>query len=265
MAAFLLWGCTAREIVVSRPADLELKIEEVTGTKVVFSVTSSNENACYTYFTMSGEHPDFSLSERDAAEEFLRYLEETWEGGREKEDESFSQPEGRFSDFALFRGSRTLKQAFLSSGTDFKLLLFQVNPKTHEIIGEIHSEQFRTRDVTMTPLEFSFYVENRTLFIVPSDPERTYFWATDREARILDNYDSAYEYLYSLIDMYENYGFVERMLSKGTVKVEFDRDQLWEGATYWATAIGYADGEINSTEGIGLFVSRAGYLMEDQH
>ena len=257
VAAFLLWGCTPREVVVSRPVKLDLKIEKVTGTKAVFSVTSSNENACYAHFILGEDHPSFNLPEKKVAQDYLDVVAEMWEGGQ-KENTM------RFSDFALYRGSRRLKQTFLSSDTDFKLILVQVNPKTHQVIGEARSERFHTRAVTMKPLEFSFAVENRTLIITPSDPEQTYFWAVDRIERIEDNYSDAYTYMYSLIDMYEDYGFVDRILSKGTVTVDFDRDQLWDGSPYLVSAFGYSDGEICSDESDWFFISRDGSLLEAQ-
>ena len=267
LAAFLLWGCTPREVVVSRPVKLDLKIEKVTGTKVVFSVTSSNENACYAHFTLSEGHPAFDRPEKEVAREYLDVVADMWEGGQ-KENTDFYEPEEgvkmRFSDFALFRGSRKLKQIFLSSNTDFKLILVQVNPRTHQIIGEPLSERFHTKAVPMKPLEFNFTVEDHTLRSTPSDPEQTYFWAVDRLERIEDNYSDAYTYMYSLIDMYEDYGFVERILSKGTVTVDFDRDQLWDDYPYVASAFGYSDGEICSAESDWFFVSSDGYLREAQ-
>ena len=48
-----------------------------------------------------------------------------------------------------------------------------------------------------------------------------------------------------LIDMYEDYGFAEPMLSRGVVSIPIEEGSLREGETYCIAAIGYEGGEIN--------------------
>ena len=267
LAALPLLGCTAREVLVTQAVDLELKIEEVTGTKVVFSITPSNENASYIFFSLSEHHPDFGLPDKEAAQEYLDYLQglsEERPSPNQNVRPTDQEPIGSFSDIYCYHGRRKTKLTLLSNNTQFKVLLFQVNPKTREIIGNVISEVIRTHEVTKKPMYFSISSKQSTLVITPSDPERTYFWSFDRSERMYDNYGSPYLFLYSLMDVYEDYGFSEHVLSKGDVYYEIPPDQLWKDEEYCVCAIGYEDGEITSEESWWYFVCRDGEIILSQ-
>ena len=257
-AALLLPGCTAREVLVTKAVSLGLEIENVTGSKVAFSITPGNENASYIFFCVSENHSDFDLPEKEAAQRYLTFLTDS---PNQNQTERIQPAMENFSDNCCYRGSRRLKITLLSSNTLYKVLLFQVNPKTRAIIGDVVSETFRTKEVPQKQMNFQMGVERNTLIITPSDHDRTYFWSFDRVTRIYDDYAGIYFFLYSMLDMYEEYGFAEHILSKGTVRYEIPIDQLWEGEDYCVCAIGYEDGEINSEEGSWYFYCRDGIVL----
>lgn len=259
-AALLPFACTPADIVVKREVDMTLKIEKVGGSKVEFSVRTSNEDAWYTYCLISESDPSFSLSDEEAARGYIRYLEEIRETGGKEMADFPREPEGRFEDFAFYRGSRKLKVPFLADDTDYRLVLFQVNPRTHELIGKGHSETFHTPDVVLKPMSFDFGTDKNVLIITPSDLDRTYIWGILRYDQMFDDYAGPFFYLYTLIDMYEDYGFAEPMLSRGVVSIPIDEGSLREGETYCIAAIGYEGGEINSEESFWYFIPDDGTI-----
>ncbi len=256
-AVLLFLGCSSREVLVTKAVDLGFEIEQVTGTKIIFTVNPDNQDASYIFCCIPEEHPDYELSDRDAALHHLDYL------NRVSEKMTGGEVALSFSDNFCYRGSRRLKIDRLSRNTLFRILIFQVNPKTHAIIGNVISEQVRTKDVPMKPLSFTITGKEKTLFISPSDPELTYFWSFDRVARIEDNYDNTYSFLYYLLDMYEDYGFAEHVLSKGDIRYQLPPNQLWEGEEYCICAIGYEDGEIISDETEWRFIYRNGSIIPE--
>lgn len=256
-AVLLLPGCNSREVLVTKAVNLGFRIGKVTGTKVYFSTHPDNQDATYIFFCHSEEHPLYNETDSYAARERIRYLEEVTDL-IEQDEKSIG---GSFADYFCYRGSRTLKITRLSSNTQYRILIFQINPKTHAIIGDVISEVFRTKEVPQKPMSFSFAGKANTIVISPSDMERTYFWSFDRISRIVDNYGTPYSFLYEVLDMYEAYGFADHVLSKGNVHYDVPPNQLWEGEEYCVCAIGYEDGEINSDEGEWYFVYRDGQFF----
>ena len=255
-AALVLAGCNAKEILVTKPVDFGVRIEKVSGSKADFHVSAGNENATYIFFTLPEGHPLFDKPEREAAQEHLAYLKRLYQGqspvaAAEAQEERL----GSFTDFACYRGSRTLELRYLSTDTEYKLLLFQIHPKTHEILGDVRAERFHTKAVEMKELGFRFSFSDDILTIVPADPDRTYVWGFERVERIDDDYDGdPFFYIYALIDMYEDYGFIGHRLCKGTLEHNMSLEHIRGGKPYYVTAIGYENGEINSEVNFATFI-----------
>ena len=254
LAALSLAACTAKDVLVTKPVSLGLKIESVSGTKVTFSVSAGKQDAAYIIFTAGENERAFDMPEWDAAKEHISYLESVYEK---------KGVGGKFTDFACYKGSRTLELNYLSEDTEYKLFLFQIHPKTREILGNVHVERFRTNKVkNMSPLEFNFSYSDNSLKIEPDDGTRTYVWGFEREARIIDDYErNPFYYLYALIDMNEDYGFIEHRVCKGTTYYDMSRERLHEGEPYIVMAIGYEDGEITSEIRYAYFVLRGETLI----
>ena len=264
-ATLVLAGCTAREILVTKPVSIGLRIEKVSGSKVRFAVTPGKEEAAYMFFTISESESAFDKPEREAAKEYIGLMEDNYNYEGKEAAAAGEKKIGSFVDFACLRGTRTVNLLFLNQGTGYKLLLFQVHPKSHEILGEVQCERFRTKDVEMKDLDFDISFSDDLLTIEPSDQNRTYVWGFERASRIEDDYDhDPFNYLYCLIDMYEEYGFIEHRLYNGTGSYDMSRERLREGEPYVVTAIGYENGEINSRIGLATFILRGGdyYLMD---
>ena len=240
-ALLLLGGCTAKEVLITEPVSLDLKIEQVKGSKIVFTVTPGNPDACYAVSVLPANLAEYDMPDREMALYLLSIGADTFRNRKKG-----GAYEGSFADMWCFRGSRTHRATHLDSDTDHRLLVFQVNPSTQTLIGNVIGLTVRTKPVQMRELSFSYKLNGHVLTITPSDPELPYYWDYDRESRVYGNYNWPYGYFYSLVDMYDQYGFVEKVYSQGPEDYDFSGDWLKDGETYLLTAGACEDGEITS-------------------
>jgi hypothetical protein len=253
LCVLLLAGCTAKEVIVTKAVNLSLKIEEVKGTKVIFTITSDNPDAYYSYTLWHDPNTSDAL--------LLEYLTDVAEQDYTIKTENGAVQVASFADLNAFRGSRTLRATRLTPDTDYKVLVFQINPTTHEPIGKILSEVIHTKAVKNTPMKFDFFFEGKTVTVVPSDPARTYYWEYNNLRLMYDNFNWSYGWYYSLVDMYEQYGFMGNLLSKGKVVYDASRDHFEEGEVYSAIAAAYEGGEQTSDYVECLFKYENGKLV----
>lgn len=240
-ALLLLGGCTAKEVLITEPVSLDLKIEQVKGSKIVFTVTPGNPDACYAVSVLPANLAEYDMPDREMALYLLSIGADTFRNRKQG-----GAYEGSFADMWCFRGTRTHRATHLDSDTDHRLLVFQVNPSTQTLIGNVIGLTVRTKPVQMRELSFSYKLNGSMLTITPSDPELHYYWDYDRESRVYGNYNWPYGYFYSLVDMYDQYGFVDKVYSQGPEDYDFSGDWLKDGETYLLTAGACEDGEITS-------------------
>ena len=131
LAIALLSGCS-KEKIVSTSCTFDLKIDWVKGTKVQFTVTPGNPDACYCYGVMSADQPQAAWSDTELVEWQLGWITDIYNSLKGTGEA------GSFTDMFCYKGPRTIKQTKLSSGVDFVLLVFQVNPQTKEAIGPLY-------------------------------------------------------------------------------------------------------------------------------
>ena len=256
----LLAGCTGKVIMVTSPANLSFKIDQVKAQKVRFTVSIDNADAYYGYFiaNLEMEEENFSqMSDKQLADLWLEIEKLNYESRT-----SFEPYNSTLVDVSCYRGSRTLKDTYLSRDNSYRLIVFQVNPKDFTIIGDIKGETFHTPAVEMKDVDFTFQVDGSELIIIPSDSECTYYWDFESEDRIFDDYLSPYSYLFYVVDMYEDYGFMGNVLSKGPVRHDMAREHLNDDTYYNVVAAAYdaEQGEICSEYRIFEFVYKDGTL-----
>lgn len=253
----MLGGCRAKEIMVSKAVDISFKVDQVKATKIYFTVTSADPDATYMYFLlnkgMEGELP--RLDDRALARYALEIAQESYNVKKEYKDTQSS-----LVNMSCFRGSRPLKETQLASDADYRLIVFQVDPVSYTLIGDVKGEDIHTPPIQMTDLLFSFQAEGTRLLITPSNPDCTYYWDYENAERIFDDYMSPYSYFYSVVDMYEDYGFMKNMLSQGPVEYDFANDPLKENDSYYVVAAAYDGEEINSSYTVAGFVFQDGSI-----
>ena len=242
LACLLMTGCTAKEILVSKPVDIVVSLDKITGTKVVFSIKVSNQDAHYCFSLFPAESDEyFHGTDKEEADYYFGLDQLSYNNKNDYGEQNCS-----FTEYACFRGDRTLKRTRLSSGVKYKLIVYQVDPVGEKVLGNVVSKEFTTKSVEKKDLTFDFNFVRSIVTITPSDPERTYYWDFERDSRIYSDFMSPFGYFYSVLDMYDDYGFIDNILVKGEIVYNFNRDAIREGETYTLTAASCSGGEIDS-------------------
>lgn len=243
LACLMLTGCTAKEILVSTPVDMDVTVDRVGRTKLVFSIKVSNQDAhyCYSLFPAENTQEYFTGTDQEIAEKYLNLDRESYATLNNNLPQECS-----FTEYACYRGNRTLKMVNLKPNYKYKLLVFQVDPVQQIVIGNVISKVITTKALDENNLFFTFDFSDQGVTITPSDSEATYYWDFERSDRIYDSYLSPYLYFYSLLDMYEDYGFINNILYKGVTRYDFGRDGIKEGVNYVLIAAACSNGEIAS-------------------
>jgi len=256
-AILLLAGCASQKDKFNPdPCSFDIKITELKGTRIKFTITPEDEYACYAFGIVNSYDPRFNGSAAELAEDQINWMNEAYELMSSYGDFSSS-----FMDIMCYRGPRNLSLDDLVSDTEHKIIFIQVNPQTHSLIGTPQVVQFRTKQVVKnTGLTFDISFEGDKVIIVPSDPDATYYWDYDNKLLIEDRYITPGIYFKKLIYMYEDYDFMNNILSKGRDEWEFavDDPEMVEGETCTLVVAGYENGEINTDLTILDFIYRKG-------
>lgn len=237
----LLAGCTPLEIDVTTAVPLHMKVEEVKGSKIIFSMDPEDPNAWYGYGLVPSVTEEYKMTDRELARFYAEGYLESYEIVKKDTDRITT-----FLDMYYMRGSRTIRATTLGPDTEYRLVVYQINPKTFEVMDNIQSATLHTLPIDMEDMDFAIKMDNGILDIVPSDPDRVYYWDYDLSARIYDNYLWSYGYFYHLLDMLDEYGFMGEMYSQGGESYNLKADHLVNGTAYTLVAGATEDGEITS-------------------
>lgn len=243
LIALALVSCANKE---EQPAEFKLNLEFVGGSRARFSVAASNMDAVYTFVHLDKNSEDFDAPANVAARNEIARMESSYASIRE-----YGLDNGLWSDFTdffFYRGSRQFTMDSLSPDMDFRFILFQINPKTHQLIGEPLNIDYHTKPVPQRELTFELSFEGDILTIVPSDNNLTYFWDYENEDIVLETYFFPGNYAYSLVGMYQEYGFLDTELSKGKDTWDFSAqdDTMTEGENCLLVIAGCEDGEFTT-------------------
>lgn len=243
LAVLLAAGCS-KEKMVTKPCAFDIKIEWVKASKAQFTITPDNPDATYYYSVMAADDDVLgSWTDEELIFWHLKWTTDAHDGlAREGKD---VYP---FDHMFCYKGARTIKERYLTSGMDWYLLVFQVNPKTRESIGPLYKVPFSTPPIHRVDLSFTIHSQGNRFTIIPSDQEQTWFWEYETESKIVDVYDSPYFFFYNIIDMYEEYNFLDHLLCRGNEEWVLPRDDrsIKEGEKYTMSLSAISDGEICS-------------------
>lgn len=255
LAGLLVLGCS-KDKPVTTPCGFDLKVDWVKGSRAQFTITPDNSNARYCYGVIAADHPLYNQSDAEIIQFQMDWMNSDYANlGKE------GKTDGDFLDMFCYKGVRTVKSILLPPDIDHKLLVFQVNSQTCELVGPIHSIVFHTQHVPEVELTFTIESQDNMFRILPSDKSVTWFWEYEREDRIYDVYEDAYYFYYDIIDLYDEYGFLEHNLSIGDDEWVLPRDDrsIREGVKYiMMMSACTADGEICSDVTYAEFVYQDG-------
>lgn len=226
----------------TEPTTLKVEIESVTGSRARFTIAPEDKKAYYTYTYVNANESSFNDSPVDICLREIEHMEDNY---------PYFQY-GSFTDVYCYRGSRQLTISSLVDDLDFRLIVFQIDPETHSLLGDPVVVPFHTKPVPQRDLHFDVSFSGDTLTIVPSDATLPYLWTYENTELITENYFFPASYIYSLASMYIEYGFIESECSMGTVRYNFADEirELQDGELYTFIASGCEEGEFTT----GLYV-----------
>lgn len=253
LCALLAAACHSEDKVALTPATLDVTIDKVGATKVNFTVTCSDPDATYIYVGV-GKWEDYwyDNTDQEIAREYLEQL-------ISMETDEYLKPTrlATFQDRFCFKGNRSFNRQFLAQDMDYRMIVFQVDPFRKEIIGQAVSTPFHTESLPPVSLDFEARVEGDVLTIIPSNDTDAYYWDYESIEYYWGNLSSSvYFYMYEITDMYEQYGFIDHVLSHGRVSYVFSEEDegMVEGETIVLSAVPYANHELADTPTIWMFV-----------
>lgn len=260
VAVLLTVGCT-KEKIVTTPCAFDIRIDWVGGSKAQFTVTPGNKDASYVYGFLSENQMQYGWTDEQVSDFQLNWMELDYEQSKK------GGAQASFTDLYGYKGPRTIRETQFIPDMDWRLVVFQINPETRKAIGDVYKADFHTKPVPEAELGFMLRYCADTLRIVPTNNTDTWFWEYEMDTRLLGVYGSPYFFYYSIIDMYDQYGFLDKQLCKGPAQWVFSRDDrsFREDTPYTMCISGCADGEITTDVFYLDFEMKDGRLSFSSH
>ncbi len=231
----LLLSCSKDRSVTE--SEFRVELTYLGGSRVRITVGAMNIKAYYSYLQLSPQEKHYSSPAREAIAYHVRFWEETLP----------YYDRGGFTDIFCYRGSRQFSISSISADSDYRFILFQIHPRTHELIGEPIEVFYHTRPIPQRALGFEVSFEESIIHITPSDNSLSYFWDYENSETISDKYFFPQEYLYKLVEMYSEYGFLDGELSKGPDFWNLNQDDtLTPGTEYTLVIAGCENDEFTT-------------------
>ena len=249
-ATLILSSCPAK---YTQPVSFEVNIQDLRSSKALISVKPSTYDAYYMCGIVNEDMEYyFNMTPEELARFQLDFSFEMWDNGEEIPSNI------SFTDVYCYRGNFESKYTYLYPDMDYKFIAFQVNPDTREVIGTPASKVFHTKPLERSDITFTFSFDTDKLTVTPSNND-PYYWDYVLTDLLDDEYADAHLFFYYLVDLYEDYGFMDmpENIAKGVNEWVFSRDdseELLEGQRYTIVASGYNYGEINSDLTVAEFI-----------
>jgi hypothetical protein len=248
LSLVLLTACNKEEI---RPTEIKVEIESVSGSRARFTVAPESSHAYYSYVLVKESDPNYNESTTAICNnEILEMVKAL----------PFFES-GSFTDIFCFRGSRQFTMNMLEDDKDFKFIVFQINPKTYKLIGNPVVCNFHTKPVPDRDLHFDVNFDGDMLTITPSDDHLTYVWEYEESELISDIYVFAPYYLYKVVEMYQEYGFLDMLYMQGPSEWDFSLENNMNDGTEYTIAIsGCEEGEFTTPVTVVRFLYHPGNI-----
>lgn len=239
LTLLILSSCAAK---FTQPGSFTIKVSEVTATKALITIEASNQEAYYVYGLVREDMEYYNYTDEELAQFQLDFASELL--GYALEDD----PSATFADRFCYKGSLSDRRYYLQENTKYKLNLFQVNPVTRERIGPVLTEFFQTEPLVKSDIQFDIQFGADKITITPSNDD-IYYWDYENTDLIKEEFIDPEFYYTDLVHMYETYGFMSSMTSRGYEEYIFSEDPLAnveEGEKCTFVIAAYNNDEINS-------------------
>ena len=234
LSLVLLTSCNKEEI---RPTEIKVQVESVTGSRARFTVATASSRAYYSYVIVKQDDQNYNSPASVICNDKIK----------EMVSELPYYETGSFTDVFCFRGSRQFNVRLLEDDKDYKFIAFQINPKKYELIGEPVVCNFHTKPVPDRDLHFEVNFEGDVLRITPSDENLTYVWDYEESEMINNIYGYASYYLYRVVEMYLEYGFLDMFYKEDQSIWYFGmEDEMTDGTEYTIAISGCEEGEFTT-------------------
>lgn len=198
-----------------------IEVKNVYATSVLIDIIPENNDFYYYYDIVSVA--DFEKYDSDA--EFIRYCDNM---NRDIYDilVEADYADGPYEEVMLYRDA-TLEPYYgngvlIEPETEYYLYAFAydsgINP-----VGKLHKVRFKTPKEIHSTNTFTVTMDGPLVTVTPSNDDQYLFdFATEKELE--ESYYGSPEYYYNqMIEVYEQYGFIEEMVSTGT-----DSDNIFD-------------------------------------
>ena len=192
LSLLLFAGCHRDETL---PTDIKVKVESVSGSRARITVAPENPHAYYTYICVGENEENYNRPVSEICEEAIGIMEHTF---------SYFE-DGNFLDINFYRGTRQFSEKLPYDDIDYKFIVFQINPKNHDLLGEPVVCTFHTKPIPQRDLHFDVSFEGEVFTITPSNDTLTYVWQFEESEIIYNHYGAATAYLYSIVGMYQEF------------------------------------------------------------
>lgn len=248
LSLVLLAACNKEEI---RPTTIKVQIESVSGSRARFTVVTESSRAYYSYIIVREDEPNFNAPATAICDEEIENMVKAL---------PFFE-NGSFTDIFCFRGSRQLTMRLLEDDKDYKFIVFQINPKTYKLIGDPVVCNFHTKPVPDRDLHFEIEHEGDILTITPSDDNLTYIWGCEESEMISDIYGFVPYYLYRIVEMYQEYGFLDILYDQGPIILDLSMESnLHSGTEYTLAISGCEESELTTPVKVVKFRYQSGNI-----
>lgn len=254
-------GCSKQDMA-NTPCDFKITIDEVRATKIKFTITPDNDYATYVYGIIPDAEPMNTWTDKELMDWQLKWMEDTY-----THYEQVEELVGTFSDIFCYHGQRQNKDLLLTPDSDYYLLVYQIDTEKRIPIGSLYRRAFRTKHIETQDITFKIQCQGDYIRIVPSNPGSEWFWEYETDERIRKVYGDNYTFFYAILDMYDEYDFLDNLVCHGDEEWVFSRDDpsIMEDTEYTLAISGCAEGEINSEVYYASFFIRNGEVVFDEH
>lgn len=225
----LLLSCQDRMTV--RESEFRIEVTSVSGTVIRITVAAMNPKAYYSCAVLGSNEALYDAAPEDIINEDLKQMEESYQYFAELGDS------GSFTDVYCFRGSRQFSLVDRAPDSDIKFILYQVHPQKHTLIGEPLVEVIHTKPVPQREITFEVIITGEKIEVTPSDPSLPYIWDYDRNDYIKETFFTHKNYLQNLVNMFDEYGFIENAISMGPEEWLFTDDSHLKTSQEYGLAI----------------------------
>jgi len=168
-------------------------------------------------------------------------LRETWEKIKSVVPSGYD-----FYNTLLYQGSYVTKMPLLEDDTEYYCFMFPYGDDSNPE-DKLMKVYFRTKAKIPTDISFSASLSGSVLTVTPTNDD-TYYWDYELKSAVEKDYFGSPEFFYQyIISSYEEYGFIDNLLSKGQSTSDMsDYYELNSGDVFYLVCSGYNNG-INSS------------------